>query len=189
MPVCRADGRRFAFDHLADVAQPYGLAGAMQQGHLRQLLRCEGLSFAIDDDALVFILDITRTTHACGLACCLHHLRQADVVADELLWIHLNLQLSDLAAKHVDIRHARHGHQVGTYGPVNQGAQFGQRAFVRGDPYAQHSAGRGSERRDIGNDAMRQLAVKGAQPFGHYLPVAIDIGAGFEQDGDQRGQG
>ena len=186
----RADRRRGRFGHLGDIAQPQRLALAIGEQRARQLLGRAGLALDVDEDVLVGRLDETRRAHPARPARSFDEVLQRQPVAQELVGIGLDLPLAHLPAEHVDVGDALYRHQVRPDGPVHQRAHLHQRALLRGEPHAQHRAGRRSQRCHGRLLHTRgQPARQHAQPLAHHLAVAIDVRAVAEHHGHHRQRG
>ena len=182
----RANGRLRRFDYFAQIAESDDSALALADDALRQLFRRQRLAFALEDDALAVVLDETRTTHSGGASGSSEHIINGKVVSHEPIRAHLHLKFFRLAAKHGDLRHARHGKETLFQRPIRQRAQLHQRTLFGGQPDNQNGARRRSERRHDGRlHALRQLPRDGHKPLGNGLPRAINVCARMERHDDE----
>ena len=92
----------------------------MQYDCLCKRLRRQCLSFGLQDNSLVRIIDESRATHARGIACRRQHFTYRQFGLDQAFRHDLNLQLLGFAAKYGDFRHAGHGQQTLLDRPVGE---------------------------------------------------------------------
>jgi len=127
--------------HIRDVCQVQGGATLIAQHHRSQRCGGDGLPGGFQRDALVVVFDDAGAAH-CGCPFCrIDHVLDRQAVAHQLVGGDLDLQLLHLTAKYGNARHPVHGKQLRFNAPVGKGAQFHQRARLRGQTEAQHHAG------------------------------------------------
>jgi hypothetical protein len=136
---------------------------------------------------LVFCLDESGARHGGRLLCRLEHVVEREVIAHELVGMDLDLDRAHIAAEHGNLGDARNRQQSQPQRPVGERAQIHERTLLGGKAKHQHRRGGGGQRRHRrGGDVRRELPRGFGEPLSHHLPVAIDVGVGAEDDGDDR---
>jgi hypothetical protein len=174
-------------DHIGYIGERDAGATLVHQNRVSYVLGCDRLPLALKHDSLVCRVDEAR---AADTRCALRRAQdvvQANVEADELIGIDLDLNRLRVAAEHSDLCHARHREQPWPDGPIGDRAQLHQRAFSRCQASDKDNACGGRERSHRGRlDTRRQLQRFLGEPFGYELPVAVNVARRIESDGNDR---
>ena len=106
---------------MGNVAKQHIRAVLMDQDGSRDLRGAQGLSLALQHQALVVVVDESRSAHAGRAFCSIDYLVQRNPVAHQPLGLHLDLQFAQLAAKDRYFGHARDGKQPLLDRPIGKG--------------------------------------------------------------------
>ena len=159
----------------------------MRDDHFAEDLRRQRLAFGLQGDALVAGLDEARAHHSRRDARRRQHVGQRQVVGQQPVRQHLDLQLPHLAAEGAALGHARHRQQPRLERPIRKGAQLHRRQLVRDQADLEQVHRRGGQRRHARRlDAGGQLARRLRQLFGQHLAGAEHVRAFLEHGGDDR---
>ncbi len=169
---------------LAQVAHEYRYAVGLRHHDGAQILQRMHHADAAHDVRLLAARDATAARVGRVGRNRAADLIDADLVAQQLGWIELQLKLLCEAAEHVDIGHARHLLQRRHDGPVLQLGQLHQILRIRLQRIAVDLARGARDRIEAGRDARRQGHLR--QPLGDALALPVILGAVLEGHGDQR---
>ena len=182
-----AELRLRALDHIRHIAQSHGHAVLVRHDDFAEHGGRERLALGLDEDALVLRLDEPRAAHARREPRRREHILQTEVVRDEPVGLHLNLQLPHFAAERDAARDAGHGKQTRLERPVRERAQLHRRKFFRDEADLEQVHRGRHERRHRGRgDADGQLRCDRAELLREQLPRGQNIRALLEHHRDDR---